>query len=80
MSNPYAWRLPIINGVPPERAACLKLQEVAFKALETEKGGVKVYSTAWIQSLGVKAVLPPREEIKDVKTAIGAEQARTDML
>jgi hypothetical protein len=37
----------------------------------------------WIQSLGMKAVLPPPEEVKDVKTAIGAaraEQARTDML
>ena len=57
-----------------------QLNELLYQALETEKGGVKVYSTAWIQSLGVKAVLPPREEIKDVKTAIGAEQARTDML
>jgi rubrerythrin len=37
----------------------------------------------WIQSLGMKAVLPPPEEVKDVKTAIGAaraEHARTDML
>jgi rubrerythrin len=37
----------------------------------------------WIQSLGMKAVLPPPEEVKDVKTAIGAaraQQARTDML
>ena len=36
----------------------------------------------WIQSLGMKAVLPPPEEQKDVKTAIGAERAkraRTDM-
>ena len=37
----------------------------------------------WIKSLGMKAALPPPEEVKDVKTAIGAErakQARTDML
>lgn len=37
----------------------------------------------WIQSLGMPAVLPPPEEEKDVKTAIGAaraEQARGDML
>ena len=37
----------------------------------------------WIQSLGMKAVLPPPEEEKDVKTAIGAERAkqqREDML
>jgi hypothetical protein len=37
----------------------------------------------WIESLGMKAVLPPPEEVKKVETAIGAaraEQARTDML
>jgi rubrerythrin len=37
----------------------------------------------WIDSLGMKAVLPPPEEVKQVETAIGAaraEQARTEML
>jgi ferritin-like metal-binding protein YciE len=37
----------------------------------------------WIDSLGFKAVLPPPEEEKDVRTAIGAaraEQARDKML
>ena len=37
----------------------------------------------WIESLGMKAVLPPPEEVKDVDTAIGAaraEQARSKML
>jgi rubrerythrin len=37
----------------------------------------------WIESLGMPAVLPPPEERKDVKTAIGAaraESARKDML
>jgi hypothetical protein len=29
----------------------------------------------WIQSLGLKAVLPPPEEVKQVKTAIGAARA-----
>lgn len=36
----------------------------------------------WIESLGIKAVLPPPEEEKDVKTAIGAaraKQARAEM-
>ena len=36
----------------------------------------------WIESLGMKAVLPPPEEVKDVHTAIGqarAEQARGHM-
>jgi rubrerythrin len=37
----------------------------------------------WIDSLGMKAVLPPPEEVKDVETAIGAaraEQARSKMM
>lgn len=37
----------------------------------------------WIESLGMPAVLPPPEEEKDVKTAIGAsraEQSRDEML
>lgn len=37
----------------------------------------------WIQSLGLPAVIPPPEEEKDVKTAIGAaraKQSRTEML
>ncbi len=37
----------------------------------------------WIESFGMKAVLPPPEEVKDVNTAIGAaraEQARSKML
>src|SRR5689334_25387665 len=37
----------------------------------------------WIESLGMKAVLPPPEEVKKVETAIGAaraEQSRSEML
>ena len=37
----------------------------------------------WIESLGMPAVLPPPEEVKDVETAIGAaraKHARTSML
>ncbi len=37
----------------------------------------------WIESLGMKAVLPPPEEVKEVKTAIGAaraEKARKAMI
>jgi len=37
----------------------------------------------WIDSLGMKAVLPPPEEVKKVETAIGAaraEQARSQMV
>jgi hypothetical protein len=41
------------------------------------------WSREWIQSLGLPAVIPPPEEEKDVKTAIGAaraKQARKEML
>ncbi len=44
--------------------------DLLYQALETELGGVKV-------------VLPPPEEVKDVSTAIGAaraEQSRDQML
>ena len=37
----------------------------------------------WLKALGMKAVLPPPEEVKDVKTAIGAaraQQARSDLM
>lgn len=37
----------------------------------------------WFESLGLPAVLPPPEEVKEVKTAIGAaraEKARAQML
>ena len=37
----------------------------------------------WIESLGMKAVLPPPEEVKQVETAIGAaraDKARTQMM
>jgi hypothetical protein len=37
----------------------------------------------WMESLGMKAVIPPPEEVKEVKTAIGAAraaQARSDMV
>jgi hypothetical protein len=37
----------------------------------------------WIEALGMPAVLPPPEEEKEVKTAIGAaraKQARQEML
>ena len=37
----------------------------------------------WMESLGMKAVIPPPEEVKDVKTAIGAapaQNARSDMM
>src|ERR1700733_13163573 len=53
----------------------------AFEEVEDQEDE-HLYHTAgwgrelWIESLGIPAVLPPPEEQKDVKTAIGAERAK----
>jgi rubrerythrin len=62
------------------------LQE-AYDEIEEEEDEHLYHTKGWtrelhLQGLGLKAVLPPPEEKKDVKTAIGAErakQARTKM-
>ncbi|HEV8231335.1 MAG TPA: DUF892 family protein [Thermoanaerobaculia bacterium] len=65
-----------------------KTLEAAQKKVEDEEDE-HLYHTAgwtrelWIEFLGMPAVMPPPEEEKDVKTAIGAaraKQARTEML
>ena len=71
--------------------ASAKVAEVLSEAHEQveEEEDEHVYHTKgwarelWIKSLGMKAALPPPEEVRDVKTAIGAaraQQARTEML
>lgn len=71
-----------LNG---EKAKALKAAHEEVEEQEDEH----LYHTQgwarelWIDSLGMKAVLPPPEEEKDVKTAIGAaraKSARTNML
>src|SRR4029079_6042291 len=60
----------------------------AYRGVEEEEDEHLSHSTGWprelwIESLGMKAVLPPPEEERDVKTAIGAaraKQARSEML
>ena len=61
----------------------------AHKEVEEEEDDEHLYHTTgwtrelWIETLGMPAVLPPPEEEKDVKTAIGAARAkrtRKDML
>jgi len=58
-----------------------KLLRQAFEEVEDEEDE-HLYHTAgwarelWIQSLGAPAVVPPPEEEKDVKTAIGAARAK----
>jgi hypothetical protein len=65
-----------------------KALKAAHEEVESEEDE-HLYHTAgwtrelWIESLGMPAVLPPPEEEKDVKTAIGAaraKHARADMI
>jgi len=71
-----------------ETGEARKILTAAFEEVE-EQEDEHLYHTKgwtrelWIESLGMPAVLPPPEEEKDVKTAIGAEKAknaRTSML
>jgi hypothetical protein len=70
-------------------------REAARRAGQGARGGVRrgrdeedehLYHTKgwcrelWIESLGMKAVLPPPEERKHVKTAIGAARAEQESL
>lgn len=57
--------------------ACEKVEPEEDEHLYHTRGWAR---ELWIESLGMKAVLPPPEEVKDVHTAIGqarAEQARS---
>jgi hypothetical protein len=62
--------------------------EEAHQQIEEEEDEHLYHTTGWtrelwIQSLGMPAVLPPPEEVKEVETAIGAaraKQARAQML
>jgi rubrerythrin len=68
-----------------EKGSALK---EAHKEVEAEEDEHLYHTTGWtrelwIQALGMPAVLPPPEEEKDVKTAIGAaraKRARKDLL
>ncbi len=71
-----------------ESGEAKKVLKSAYEEVEKEESE-HLYHTMgwgrelWIQSLGMPAVLPPPEEEKDVKTAIGqsrAEQARASMV
>lgn len=65
-----------------------KTLKAAHEEVEGEEDEHLYHTTGWtrelwIDSLGMPAVLPPPEEEKDVKTAIGAaraKHARTDMI
>jgi hypothetical protein len=58
-----------------------KVLRAAHKEVEEEEDEHLYHNTGWtrelwIQALGLPAVLPPPEEQKDVKTAIGAARAK----
>lgn len=54
-------------------AAVEEVEEQEDEHLYHSKGWCR---ELWIQSLGMKAILPPMEEQKDVKSAIGAAKAQ----
>jgi len=74
-------------GKCAEKAKSMKLSDARVRALSDAVALVEdqedehLYHTKgwcrelWIQSLGMRAVLPPLEEQRDVKTAIGAARA-----
>lgn len=79
------WEL--IGRLGEQRGALGKTLKAAHERVEKQEDH-HLYHTRgwsrelWIQSLGMRAVLPPPEEIKQVQTAIGAaraEQARDQM-
>jgi ferritin-like metal-binding protein YciE len=81
------WHL-IGEAAKKAKADVAKVLKAAHEQVEDEEDE-HLYHTQgwarelWIQSLGMKAVLPPPEEEKKVKTAIGAaraQQARQEML
>jgi rubrerythrin len=56
------------------KAACEEVEEQEDEHLYHSKGWCR---ELWISALGLPAVLPPPEEEKDVKTAIGAARAKS---
>jgi rubrerythrin len=62
------------------KEACEEVEDEEDEHIYHSKGWCR---ELWISALGMDAVLPPPEEQKDVKTAIGAaraEQARKDLM
>jgi rubrerythrin len=57
------------------QAACAEVEEEEDEHLYHTQGWCR---ELWIQALGMKAILPPPEEKKNVKTAIGAARAQQE--
>ncbi len=59
--------------------------QAAYDAVEDEEDEHLYHAKGWcrelwLESLGLKAVLPPPEEVKKVKTAIGAAKPQAESL
>lgn len=74
------WELvgEVVNHLTGEPARTLR---AAYKEVEEQEDEHLYHTTGWarelwIDALGMAAVLPPPEEQKDVKTAIGAARAK----
>jgi hypothetical protein len=59
-------------GAAALKSACDEIEDQEEEHLYHTKGWCR---ELWLQSLGLKAVLPPPEERQHVKTAIGAARA-----
>jgi rubrerythrin len=81
------WHL-IGEAATKAKTEVAKLLTAAHDQVEDEEDEHLYHTTGWarelwIESLAMEAVLPPPEEVKDVKTAIGAaraQHARADLL
>jgi hypothetical protein len=74
------WELMALAAEKADKATATVLKE-AIDEVEEEEDEHLYHSTGWtrelwLQSLGMKAVLPPPEEQKHVTTAIGAQRAK----
>jgi hypothetical protein len=74
------WEL-IGEAAKSAKGDAAKALKAAHQEVEDEEDQHLYHTTGWtrelwIESLGMKAVLPPPEEVKDVKTAIGAARAK----
>ena len=58
---------------PRDEAGVRKVEDEEDEHLYHSKGWCR---ELWLKSLGLKAVLPPPEEKKDVKTAVEAARAK----
>jgi rubrerythrin len=80
------WEL--IGRVAKAGGPSAKVLKQAYEAVEQDEDHHLFHTMGWcrelwIQALGMPAVLPPPEEVKDVETAIGAaraEKSRTQMM